>query len=141
MEVTKSGGRYLELLPKIVEGLNDREMPALCGLSPNQAVRGRRRSEALSCMLEKQFRASRGGRPEQKRRHPPRYSRGDRVRIYLNPGKHGRSYSRSFSNDVYEIAAVETRIGVPQYALNVAKSGEPVIGTFRASELQLVDSQ
>ena len=72
-------------------------------------------------------------------RRKPKYKLGDMVRIYTlskGGGSFRKGYKPAFSNEVFSIYKVDTRLPIPRYYLSDSKN-EKIEGSFQAHELSI----
>ena len=69
----------------------------------------------------------------------PKYKLGDMVRIYTlskGGGTFRKGYKPAFSNEIFSIYKVDTRLPIPRYYLLDSKN-EKIDGSFQAHELSI----
>ena len=83
--------------------------------------------------LEKHYRSKVNARKN------PEYKVGDLVRIYITSkeGVFRKGYKPSFTDEVFTITQLDTRLPVPRYFLSDA-GDNAIIGSFQAHELSIV---
>ena len=142
--LTDSGeARYLDVLPRLVSGYNNRKHSTLNNFTPNEAdlERNEIRTRAIHtnryANILMKSRKKRGKRPRTKRKES-RFAVGDRVRIKTlakAPSSARRSYLQQFHGEYFEIERVDLRMPVTMYWLRSMNTEELIEGGFYANEM------
>lgn len=117
---------YIQALPKIVKSYNSSVHRSI-GVPPETITRENshkhwwRIYKPKKDIVEKKF----------------TLRKNDTVRISFAKNKFSRAYDQTYSEEIFKITARYKTQGIPQYRLEDLK-GEPVKGSFYASELQKV---
>lgn len=127
--------KYIDALPLLVDTYNKRGHRSLDYMSPDEADRPE--SEArVQRITEARF--------EKVKRKKPEYRVGDIVRLKLeSPGGRrlwygNRAYAKQFSDELYKIAEVNTRLPIPLYFIRSWSKDVPGKRGYYAGELQPV---
>ena len=122
--------RYIDRLADIVRCFNTKINRSI-GMSPDEAYR-KKNHEAVLENHENRYRKILN------KRKKPTFQLHDRVRI-LKLSKGGvkqKGYKTGFSEEIFRITKVNTRLPLPRYHL-CDMNNAPIIGTFQAHELSL----
>jgi hypothetical protein len=122
--------RYIDVLDDLIKTYNTREHRSI-NTSPQNAESARNIRKVASFVRERHMKL------KESIREPVRFSVGDSVRILINYGRQfKRGYEEQFSEKIYKVRGVSTRMFRPIYYLHDIDSGEDVSGGFYANELQ-----
>ena len=124
--------RYIDDLQNIVSTYNSKSNRTL-KMSPNNAYLEVNYSTVIQ-NVEKHY-----SKALQKKKRA-KYNIGDHVRIYTltkGGGVFRKGYKPIFSDEIFVIYKVSTRLPEPRYFLLDSKN-EPIIGSFQAHELSIV---
>ena len=123
--------RYIDKLDAIVKTYNSKVNRTI-KMSPNEAYED---ANYNIVMKTHELRYSKALNSRTK----PKYKLGDMVRIYTltkGGGSFREEYKPSFSNEVFSIYKVDTRLPIPRYYLSDSKN-EKIEGSFQAHELSI----
>jgi len=134
MRENKGKSRYIDHLPALVQSYNTRGHRTLRGMSPKEADKKKNENRVRKIHVER-FNAI--------PRKQPIFQLNDIVRIkleskILTPAS--RSYNPQFSESLYYIVRINTRVRIPMYHLRAAEDDEEIRGGFYAEELTKVGS-
>ena len=123
--------RYIDHLQNIVSTYNCKINRSI-KMSPNKAYLEKNYSTVMK-NLEKHYRSKVNAKKN------PKYKVGDLVRIYITSkeGVFRKGYKPSFTDEVFTITQLDTRLPVPRYFLSDA-GDNAIIGSFQAHELSIV---
>ena len=123
--------RYIDHLQKIVSTFNSK-INRTIKMSPNNAYLEHNYPIVIR-NLEKHYNKS------LQKKKKPKYKTGNKVRIHILPkeGVFRKGYKPSFTNEIFTISTVNTRLPEPRYDLEDS-SNRPIIGSFQANELSIV---
>jgi hypothetical protein len=71
----------------------------------------------------------------------PRFALNEIVRIYKLRGIFSRGYFQRFSNELFQIVKIQTRMPIPSYKLKSLLYHDIIRGSFYANELQVVPKE
>jgi len=130
----KGKNRYIEHLPALVRSYNTRGHRTLRGMTPEEADKKKNEARVRAIHVER-FQAV--------PRKTPIFQLNDVVRIkleskILTPAS--RSYNPQFSESLYYIVRINTRVRIPMYHLRAAEDDEEIRGGFYSEELTKVGS-
>jgi hypothetical protein len=126
----KQTRRYVDVLQDLVKSYNLRKHRSI-NASPQDAESPGNVSRVASYVRERHMKL------KERIKEPVRFAVGDKVRILVNYGRQfKRGYEEQFSEKMYEVRGVNTRMFRPMYYLRDVDSGEDVSGGFYANELQ-----
>jgi transposase InsO family protein len=126
---------YIDVLPRLMRTYNRRPHRAIGGLAPAEAENPAN-AERVQDALNKYYMKS------LTRRKKPRYKVGDTVRLQRLRHVFARGYAAIFTDELFKIKEVHTRMPIPTYTVtdwNDTEEGA-VNGRFYENELQLVDT-
>lgn len=125
---------YIDTLPLIVETYNSRPHSSIGNISPNDAELPANFNKVASA-LRKHYTSL---IPAKK---VLRFKVGDHVRIKTNYGNvFARGFEEQFSQEIFKVKLINTRMAIPMYHLESTDSGEAVEGGFYPNELSLTKS-
>lgn len=124
---TQPSDHYLSHLPKLVETYNSRWHRTI-RMTPNEAEKPSN-SYKLRALMNDRIANLR------EKALPPKYQKGDRVRLKYFKGTFKRGYNPQFRNEVFIIKKVQRHLPIPVYSV-VDQKGEAVTGDFYEQELQ-----
>lgn len=129
MQMAESGeSRFLPKLDNLVHIMNHR-YHRIIRMTPAEAEEARNRTRLLHA-LELYYATVKS--------KPPRFKVGEQVRIQRDKGKFGRGYDQIFTDEVFRVTKVHTKLPIPQYSLENWDQNEAIQGRFYAEELQRV---
>ena len=114
--------RYIDVLDRIVDGINRTKCRAIGGLTPHD-------------VFEKGVEPPEP--PVPPRQRAPRFALGDRVLIVLDPQVFRRGYHSGWSGEIFTISDVRLKTNPVTYRL-IDDDGDDVIGFFYEQELSRV---
>ena len=123
--------RYIDKLDAIVKTYNSKVNRTI-KMSPNEAYED---ANYNIVMKNHELRYTKA----LNNRRKPKYKLGDMVRIYTltkGGGSFRKGYKPAFSNEVFSIYKVDTRLPIPRYYLSDSKN-EKIEGSFQAHELSI----
>lgn len=124
--------RYIDDLQKIVSTYNSK-INRTIKMSPNNAYLENNYTTVMK-NVETHYSKTLQNKKKAK------YKVGDNVRIYKltkGGGVFRKGYKPIFSDEIFKISRVNTRLPLPRYFL-LDSSNEPIIGSFQAHELSIV---
>lgn len=129
MQMAESGeSRFLPKLDSLVHLMNHR-YHRIIRMTPAEAEEARNRARLLHA-LELYYSTIKS--------KPTRFKVGDQVRIQRDKGKFGRGYDQIFTDEVFRVTEVHTKLPIPQYSIENWDQNEAIAGRFYAEELQRV---
>ena len=123
--------RYIDKLGEIVKTYNTKVNRTI-KMSPNEAYQD---ANYNIVMKNHELRYAKAVNNKIK----PKYKLGDMVRIYTlskGGGTFRKGYKPAFSNEIFSIYKVDTRLPIPRYYLSDSKN-EKIEGSFQAHELSI----
>ena len=124
--------RYVNALPDLIYVYNMRGHRSLKFMSPRDAERDVNQQAVLNALNERYTKIG-------KQRKNPKYDVGQRVRINKLGGRFARGYHERFSQELFEIVEVLTRMPIPMYILKSLNDNQIIKGGFYDEELQPVE--
>lgn len=124
--------RYLTSLQDLIYVYNMRGHRSLKFMSPRDAERDVNQQTVFNALNEHYTKIN-------QQRKKPKYDVGQRVRINKLGGRFARGYHERFSQELFEIVQVLTRMPIPMYILKSLDNNEIVKGGFYDEELQPVE--
>ena len=123
--------RYIDHLQNIVSTYNCK-INRTIKMSPNDAYQEKNYSSVMK-NLEKHYNSKLNARKK------PKYKVGDLVRIYITSkeGVFRKGYKPTFTDELFKIIQVDTRLPEPRYFLTDT-GDNTIIGSFQAHELSIV---
>ena len=126
--------RYIDILPKLIQGYNNRIHSSLSGLTPNAADKKRNEIRVRSLHRARYDQIKR----KSKKSKDQKFFVGDRVRIKIYaqaPSSARRAYLQQFHGELFEVISVSLRLPIPFYYLKSMNTNENIEGGFYANEL------
>jgi hypothetical protein len=120
--------RYIDQLEALITTYNSRYHRTV-KMSPNQA------DLAKNQYLVRRAHGQRYGEILEKR-GKPKFSIGNTVRIKSWKYPFSRGYHKTFTDELFKIVAVHTRMPIVMYSVQSVNESEPIKGNFYESELQ-----
>lgn len=121
--------RFIDVLQPLVNTYNLRTH-RMIGMSPTEAE-----NEANAHLIRRRQEE----RYAERVRQPPRFKKGQTVRVSKQKGQFDRGYDQQFLEEIYRIKRVFTRLPIPTYELETLDRDETVEGNFYANELTEAD--
>lgn len=131
----KGEERYIDALPALVKGYNNRPHRSLDNHSPNFA------DKAANELLIRGIQALRFSKRHKKGGRTPKFSLGQRVRVKTygtGISTVRRAYLQQFKGELFEVESINTTMAVPMFTLKSMDTEEVIKGGFYATELQRV---
>lgn len=132
----KGETRYIDVLPAIVKGYNNRNHRSLGGHSPNFA------DKKTNEIYIRGLHASRFAQRHKKGGRKPKLAMGDKVRVKTYPttgiSTVRRAYLQQFKGELFEITAINRTLPVPLYTIRSMDSEDTIQGGFYSNELQKI---
>jgi transposase InsO family protein len=123
--------RYIDVLQDLVTTYNERPHRSIANLAPVDAEKPENVKVATSAVIQ------RHSELREKIKEPIKFSVGDKVRVLINYGDlFTRGYREQFSEKLYEVVGINTRMYKPMYRLRDVNTGRKVDGAFYSNELQ-----
>lgn len=135
--------KYLDILQDVVQSINDTPNRSLNGRTPSSVTRENEEEVRLDAYLVRQKNNVRVPRVKKKsskprrRRKPFTFKIGDQVRITHLKRTFQRDYDQTYTEEIFTIRERFVSQDIPIYKLK-DMLGDPIQGTFYASELQKV---
>ncbi len=123
--------RFVDVLQRLVKTYNTKRHSTI-KMTPTDAENSENLALLRKNVSEYYTKATRGGT------NKTIFKIGDDVRIMANRGRFGRSYDHTFTEEVFKVGDINTKMPKPQYTITDWYGGEKVQGTFYGSELQKV---
>ena len=120
---THSTNKYIDVLQKLIDTYNSKYHTTI-KMSPIDASKIENREAVLSCFRDKPF------------RDKPKFSVGDRVRIYRYKGTFEKGYKPNWTREVFIVDKVKWTNPIT-YVLK-DENNEPILGSFYKEELQKI---
>ena len=119
--------RFIPVLQSLVKTYNSR-VHRMIGMSPAEAEKARNAPKVRMKQEEAYGKI---------KRRPPKFKKGQTVRISKLRAQFDRGYEKQFTEEIYKIRRVFTRLPVPTYELETLDGDETLEGNFYANELTL----
>ena len=119
--------RFIHVLQSLVKTYNSR-IHRMIGMSPAEAEKARNAPKVRMKQEEAYAKI---------KRRLPKFKKGQTVRISNYRAQFDRGYNKQFTEEIYKIRRVFTRLPIPTYELETLDGDETVEGNFYANELTL----
>ena len=120
--------RFIHVLQSLVKTYNSR-VHRMIGMSPAEAEKAKNASKVRMKQEEVYGKIQ---------RRPPKFKKGQTVRISKYRAQFDRGYDKQFTEEIFKIRRVFTRLPIPTYELETLDGDETIEGNFYANELTSV---
>lgn len=131
--------KYIDILPALVSGYNNRKHRSLNFMTPNEADRPRNENRVRAVQTQRYAK-----NVAKRSKGQPKFVIGDMVRIktYAKaPSSARRAYLPQFHGEYFKVIGINRRMPITMYQLRSMDTEEDIEGGFYANELTLVKGE